>query len=68
MRQIAVANHKGGVGKTTLTACLAAALVEREKRVLVIDLDQQEAPRPGSETSERQRAKISRVPSSRAPD
>ena len=41
MQQIAVANHKGGVGKTTLTACLAGALIERGKRVLVVDLDQQ---------------------------
>lgn len=41
MKKIAVAMHKGGVGKTTLTACLAAALIERDKRVLVIDLDEQ---------------------------
>jgi len=34
-------NHKGGVGKTTLTVNLAYALVEAGKRVLVVDTDPQ---------------------------
>src|SRR5215208_6167564 len=36
---IAVGNQKGGVGKTTNTVHIAAALGERGRRCLIIDLD-----------------------------
>lgn len=41
MIKIALVNHKGGVGKTTLTVNIAGALAGSGKTVLLVDADPQ---------------------------
>ena len=41
MKKVGICNNKGGVGKTTISLCLAGTFAEMNRKVLLVDMDQQ---------------------------